>query len=137
MQNSSYQEKVEGIRVKIQEQLEFLAGLERSRKLMEKLSDEELRIYQKNPYYGYYKKDAAWPVTNFSNFPEFKGDSVFQKILQIYEKFPFHDNNEIKLSLSQLATDMANRAMKEDVYNLLNEDKHPLLDRAYVALSIK
>lgn len=134
------------IRENIEHKLYILDGIEKNIELLKKHTDTELRLYQKNWYFGYHGRNAAWPPTNFSNFPEFLEDPVLQKLAKIYttlkdykgdipyaEKYDslYKSIEDVSLSLSKFATDIANRAMKEEVYIALLEDRHEILKKAY------
>ena len=93
----------------------------------------------KNWYCSYHRKNGAWPLTNFSEFPEFKADPVFLKLHQIYKRiFKIdrfvnlggieHPLYSVHLSLCSLATKMANRDMKEEEYLSLLEGRHPIIE---------
>ncbi len=108
--------------------------------IMNSLSDTELRILQKNWYFGFHKKEAIWPVTNFTDYPsmpEFEQDPVMQKLRPLYvsleeyrEILPFTDDNvpirkeieDVSTGLSGLATQMGNRDMGENTYTSLLEN---------------
>jgi chromatin segregation and condensation protein Rec8/ScpA/Scc1 (kleisin family) len=130
---------------RLQERLDKLEELKNNFRLLKDLTDTELGLYIKNWYFGIHKRDATWPPTNFSEFPEFKEDVVMQRLATLYNtlnihkgKLPFREKYEplkrkiekATLSLSTLATDMANRSMKEDVYTALLENTHEALKNA-------
>ena len=137
------------IPVNVDKDVYFRKNIEERAAMMKSFSDTELRIYQKNWYFGYHKKKAVWPVTNFTDYPsmpEFKEDSIMQTLRSLYftlEKYknnlPLSNNNKFarkqivdtSLSLSKLATQMGNRDMKEDTYLSLVEDKHSSLRKSY------
>ena len=135
--------------VNVDKDVYFRKNIEQRVAMSKSLSDDESRIYQKNWYFGYYKKKTVWPVTNFTDYPgmpECKANPVMQTlrtldfILDKYKSnIPFSDNNrfirkqidDTSISLSELATKIGNRDMKEDTYISLLKDKHPSLRKAY------
>ena len=120
----------------------FKENIQKRLALMNSLTDTELGIFQKNWYYGFHKKEAIWPVTNFTDYPsmpEFEQDPVMQKLRPLYitlqgyrDILPFSDDNisirkeveEVSIDLSRLATQMGNRDMDEKTYKSLLENNH-------------
>lgn len=112
-----------------------LEDMERNWELLTRLSDTNLRLYQKNSYFRYHGRNAVWPLTNFSDCPELKTDPVFQELQYFHEEIHRVDScagalgsslNKVLLEVDTLATKMANRSMKKEEYEAILLGKHEI-----------
>lgn len=133
-------QKFADIRYKIernyQDRIITLDRIKSHTQLIEDLSDSELRIAQKNPYFRYHKTRAVWPLTNFLELPEMVADPAYAKIADLYKKIQkrkryVHEFTEAgklmeqaSLLLSDMATKMANRTMTQTEYDTILSGKY-------------
>jgi len=108
-----------------------IGTIKKNMEVLRNLTDSELRIFQKSPYFKHGWKNSVWPLTNFLDCNELVKDPAFQNLYELYiqiekkDKFvgcgtkDDHPLQPIYRSLSELATRMAKRGMTEPEYKLI------------------
>jgi hypothetical protein len=140
MQKRMFEKIKRDIELEFKVRLNNIERVKENVELISGLNDSELRILQKNPYFHESRRKTL-PLINFLECSELTSDVAFNNLRSLYKKIitkdPYvhygdeesHPLQPVALSLSNLATKMANRTLTENEYNLIVNGEHETLVR--------